>query len=77
MPKNGKEVILKKMKMVAGHTNLYMKFTDQNQKSHRGVLQLEKVYITPSTMGLVYITPQTMKSSISPPELSKTGQITP
>ena len=39
--------------------------------------KLEKVDITPSTMGLVYITPQTMKSSISPPELSKTGQITP
>jgi hypothetical protein len=27
--------------------------------------------------GLDYITPQSMKRSISPPELCKTGQITP
>ena len=32
----------------------------------------EKVYITPSPMGVDYITPQPIKRSISPPELSKT-----
>jgi len=31
----------------------------------------------PHLWGVDYITPQTMKRSILPPELSKTGQITP
>jgi hypothetical protein len=41
------------------------------------IYKLEKVYITPSPMGLDYITAQLMKLSISPLELCKTGQITP
>jgi hypothetical protein len=40
-------------------------------------LCLEKVYITPSPMGVDYITAQPMKRSISPLKLCKTGQITP
>jgi len=37
---------------------------------------MEKVYITP-TYGDRLHNPQPMKQSISPPELFKTGQITP
>jgi hypothetical protein len=37
----------------------------------------EKVYITPHLWGLDYITLQPMKRFRSPPELCKTGQITP
>jgi hypothetical protein len=40
-------------------------------------LTLEKVYITPSPMGVGLHNPQPMKRSVSPPELCKTGQITP
>jgi hypothetical protein len=38
---------------------------------------MEKVYITPSPMGVGLHNPQPMKLSISPPELCKTDQITP
>jgi hypothetical protein len=38
---------------------------------------LEKVYFTPNLWGLEHITPQPMKMDFLPPELSKTGQITP
>jgi len=37
---------------------------------------MEKVYITPTYEGRLH-NPQPMKQSISPPELFKTGQITP
>jgi hypothetical protein len=40
-------------------------------------LDMEKVYITPSPMGVGLYNPQPMKRSISPLELCKTGQITP
>jgi len=40
------------------------------------VKKVEKVYINPSPMGVGLHNPQTMKWSISPPEFSKTGQIT-
>ena len=36
------------------------------------IILLEKVYITPSSMGVDYITPQPMKRSILSSELSKT-----
>ena len=38
---------------------------------------MEKVYITPSTMGLDYITPQTMKWSISPLNFPKPVKLSP
>jgi hypothetical protein len=37
----------------------------------------EKVYLTPPTMGSRLLYPRTMKRSNLPPELCKTGQITP
>jgi hypothetical protein len=39
--------------------------------------KMKKVYLTPQLWGVVYFTPRTMKRSNLPPELCKTGQITP
>jgi hypothetical protein len=49
----------------------------QNTNPPIKIVGFGKIYFTPNLRGLEYITPQPIKNDFLPPELSKTGQITP